>query len=112
MSAAGEDEAVRVRTLYKSLQTPPLMFYVPLQVFVIEVAFFMFLASQIQFFAIAAVPAHIIPVVLTRTNPAWVRDIYLNIRYYWLTPARGLYNRFTVSLTAQRLRHRFGRRPY
>jgi hypothetical protein len=105
-----EEAPLNRQRLYRGPQQAALVFYVPLAVFVVE-AMILFVALRvIGIYAVAILPAHIVPVILTRANPEWVRDLVQDIRYRWFNPAKGLFGAHIITYTPQRMRRRYDKR--
>ena len=107
-----DETPITRRALYRGPQQPTLMAYVPLPVFIAEVFVLMIAFRLFGIYAAGLIVAHMLPVVLTRANPTWLRDLVLDARYFWFSQARGLYDKAVVSYTPQRRRARYDKRHW
>jgi ATP/ADP translocase len=86
-------------TVIRAGQRLATMLYVPLNVFMVECVLYFLAARFLGFFGLATIVLHVVPVVLTGTNPYWVTDLIADFWFYWIAKNKGLKSNRAVTFT-------------
>lgn len=101
-----EETPLQTARIYRGPQVGPLLFYVPMPVLIAEVFIFMAAFKILAFWALSLLPIHLIPVIYTRVNPNWLRDLKADIRYRWFAPNKHIFGKGVVTYSPLAIRRK------
>ena len=97
------EENLKSSTVIRAAQRPAMMMWVPLDVFFVEAGALLMLVRFMGLWALASIPLHAIPVLLTQKDPFWPKTLWVNFTYYVSVGNRYLRGR-GVTFNAKHLR--------
>lgn len=97
------EENLKSSTVVRAAQRPTMMMFVPLDIFLLEGVLMVVLIRFIGLWALAFLPLHAIPVLLTQRDAFWPKTIRVHFTHYISVGNRWLRGR-GVTFNAQHLR--------
>lgn len=95
-----EDDELLQSTVIRAGQRPPLMLYVPLNLFILEAGVGLALFRLISYWVIVFVPIHFYFVIRTAEDFHWLTTVKADFFYYYfLIKNKGLHGKGVVSFT-------------
>lgn len=76
------DEELKSSTVIRAAQRPAMMMWVPLDVFFLECLALLLLIRFAGLWALAFLPLHAIPVLLTQRDAFWPKTLWVNFTHY------------------------------
>src|ERR1700754_818820 len=95
-----QDDDLKKSTVIRAGQRPPMILFVPMNVFFIETGLMFLVAKFIGMWVFALIPLHIIPVVWTAKDLFWTRTMDANRNHWWFASNKDLKAKNAVTFTA------------